>query len=589
MNFPYLGHGVGLRVPHYERALAGALDVDWVEVITENFFGGGGRPRAVLEAVRRDVPLVFHGVSLGIGSLDGPSGAYLRQVKALAEAFEPAWVSDHLCWTSFEGQYSHELLPLPYTEEALDAVVERVLRAEDVLGRPLLLENVSSYVGFQASELTEWEFLSEVARRSGCSLLLDLNNVIVSAYNHGSSVEDYLQGVPRDKVCQFHLANHSQRHNHKFDDHRGPVPPEVWGLFESALARFGPVSSLVEWDEEVPSWEELRAEQRQASRRASQVLAGRAMLAPVDGRERDAGGRAGAPERRASGASPSGEKPRPTLEQTQRAFFQAITWPQGARDFLQTAGAEAQLERTFAGSAGFERVERLEIYADAYFYRLLSALREMFPRLAYLTGDVPFHNLVTDYVLDCPSASPDLRRLGERLPEYLRRHAEGERAPLLVDVALLELALGQALDGPDGDVLSEGLLATVPSEAWPSLRFTLASTTARLALQHDVQRVAESCHAKRREAALAAGRRSEGVPVLVGRRGFSTYFRCLSMAEARALECFASGLSFGAVCEDLAERDPAFEALTMASFLRRWLADGVLGGCSGVRSAPWRR
>jgi uncharacterized protein (UPF0276 family) len=266
------GHGVGLRVPHYERALAGPLDVDWVEVVTENFFGGGGRPRAVLERVRRDRPLVFHGVSLGIGSLDGPRTEYLDKVKALADAFEPAWVSDHLCWTSFGGHYSHDLLPLPHTEEALRLVVDKVQAAQDRLGRELVLENVSSYVAYQASQMPEWEFVAEVALRSGCSILLDLNNVIVNAHNHGFAVEDYLNGIPTHKVRQLHLANHSDQGTHKFDDHRGRVPTTVWTLFEAALRRFGPVPSLVEWDEDVPSWDELCAEQREACRRARAVF-----------------------------------------------------------------------------------------------------------------------------------------------------------------------------------------------------------------------------------------------------------------------------------------------------------------------------
>ena len=272
-ELPFLGHGVGLRVPHYARALEGGLDVDWVELITENFFGEGGRPRAVLEALRRaDLPLVFHGVSMSIGSLSGPSADYLARLKALADAFEPAWISDHLCWTSFEGHYSHDLLPLPYTEEALALVTANVSRVQEALGRALLLENVSSYVGFELSEMPEWEFVSELSRRSGCFILLDLNNIIVSAHNHGFSPEQYLEGVPRDRVRQFHLANHSHTATHKFDDHRGAVPACVWELYARALERFGPVSSLVEWDEEVPSWDTLRAEQRKARACAERVL-----------------------------------------------------------------------------------------------------------------------------------------------------------------------------------------------------------------------------------------------------------------------------------------------------------------------------
>lgn len=265
----FIGHGVGLRVPHYERALQGALEVDWLEAITENFFGGGGRPRAVLERARRELPLVFHGVSLGVGSLDGPSDAYLARLASLARDFEPAWISDHLCWTSFGGDHTHDLLPLPYTEEALRLVVHNVERVQQALGRELVLENVSSYVEYRASTMPEWEFLSEVAARSGCLILLDLNNIIVSAHNHGFSPEAYLAGIPQQKVRQFHLANHTDRGSHKLDDHRGAVPGEVWALYEAALRRFGSVSSSIEWDEDVPAWEVLCAERDHAARLAA--------------------------------------------------------------------------------------------------------------------------------------------------------------------------------------------------------------------------------------------------------------------------------------------------------------------------------
>ncbi|MGH1347367.1 MAG: MNIO family bufferin maturase [Nannocystales bacterium] len=261
---PSLGHGVGLRVPHYERALDGRLDVDWVEVITENFLGEGGRPRAVLDATRAQVPVVLHGVSLGIGSVEPLDTAYLAQVRALIDRTEPAWVSDHLCWGRIDGHHAHDLLPLPYSEEALELVVGRVGQVQDALGRPLVLENVSSYVGYAQSVMPEWEFLAQVALRSGARVLLDVNNIVVSAKNFGFDPEDYLAGVPTDVVWQFHLANHTDRGHYKFDSHKGAVSDEVWSLYRLAVRRFGEVSSLIEWDEDVPAWDILRDESRKA-------------------------------------------------------------------------------------------------------------------------------------------------------------------------------------------------------------------------------------------------------------------------------------------------------------------------------------
>ncbi len=282
---PYLGHGVGLRVPHYELALNEGLDVDWVECITENYLGGGGRPRAVLERLRRDMPLVFHGVSMGIGSVEGPSDSYLTRIRELFDIFEPAWVSDHLCWTHHGGKHSHDLLPLPYTEEALELVSAHVARVQDVLARPLILENVSSYLTYQTSTLEEWEFLTELVRRTGCRLLLDLNNVIVSAENHGFSAMDFVHGVPIDAVWQFHLANHTHFGHYRFDSHKGAVPEEVWRLYDAVLPHFGRVSTLVEWDEDIPTWEVLRAQQREAARRERRWLDSMSSTEPSSGGE----------------------------------------------------------------------------------------------------------------------------------------------------------------------------------------------------------------------------------------------------------------------------------------------------------------
>lgn len=269
---PFIGHGVGLRVPHYEHAIARKLDVDWVEVISENFFGGGGRPHAVLEAARAQVPVVLHGVSMAVGSADPPSPNYLRQLRTLCDAIEPAWVSDHLCWGRVGPHHAHDLLPIPYTSEALDIVCRHVQIAQNALARPLVLENVSSYVAFQSSEMTEWTFLCEVCKRTGARLLLDLNNVIVSAQNFDGVPTDALDEIPGDIVWQFHLANHTDRGHYKFDSHQGPVPAEVWNLYEEACRRYGAVSSLIEWDQDIPEWDELVGEAQIAKTRAHSIL-----------------------------------------------------------------------------------------------------------------------------------------------------------------------------------------------------------------------------------------------------------------------------------------------------------------------------
>ncbi|HYR96404.1 MAG TPA: DUF692 domain-containing protein [Candidatus Binatus sp.] len=278
-GFPYLGHGIGLRSRHFPRVLDGTARVDWFEAISENFMIRGGRPLRVLERARAEAPLVLHGVSLSLGSTDALHDRYLAELRDLIARFDPAWVSDHLCWGSFAGHYAHDLLPLPYTEEALALVVARVGEVQERLGRRILIENVSSYLEFTHSTMSEWEFLSEVAGRADCGILLDVNNVHVSAVNHGFSAEEYLDHLPPARIGQIHLAGHSDHGTHLLDTHDAPVVPAVWRLYRRALARFGRVSTLVEWDDRIPELEEVLAEAERSRAAEAEVLGDRARSA----------------------------------------------------------------------------------------------------------------------------------------------------------------------------------------------------------------------------------------------------------------------------------------------------------------------
>jgi uncharacterized protein (UPF0276 family) len=254
------GFGLGLRTPHYEAVLNEPHAIDWLEVITENYLVPGGKPLDYLERIRRRFPLVMHGVSLSIGSTDPVDFEYLAQVRALAARIEPHWISDHLCWTGIEGRNLHDLLPLPYTEEALTSVVERVGQVQDALGRQILLENVSSYLTYRASDMSEWEFLREVAQRADCAILLDINNIYVSSVNHGFDPLTYLQSMPKDRVRQFHLAGHSDLEGHLIDTHDHPIVEPVWDLYCAAVAQFGAVPTMIERDDNIPPLGELVAE-----------------------------------------------------------------------------------------------------------------------------------------------------------------------------------------------------------------------------------------------------------------------------------------------------------------------------------------
>lgn len=253
--------GLGLRKPHYRDFIEGetTVPVDFVEVISENFMVDGGRPLHVLERVRERHPVALHGVSMSLGSADGLRDDYLRRLRSLADAVDPLFISDHLSWSRIERFNSHDLLPLPYTQEALDAVSANIHHAQDTLGRTMLIENPSSYVSFPG-DMTEWEFLDAVCTRTGCGLLLDVNNIYVSASNHGFDAQAYLSGIPAARVRQIHLAGHSQGRDLLIDTHDKPVPDPVWALYASALERLGPVATMIERDGDIPPLSALLAE-----------------------------------------------------------------------------------------------------------------------------------------------------------------------------------------------------------------------------------------------------------------------------------------------------------------------------------------
>ena len=254
------GFGLGLRTQHYPDFIEAPQRVDWLEILSDNYLVPGGKPLVMLDAIRARYPMAMHGVALSIGAVEGPDHSYLQALAALARRVEPLWVSDHLCWTGVHGKVLHDLYPLPYTEAALDVVVRNVQIAQEVLQRPLVLENVSSYVTFRASEMTEWEFLSAVCLRTGCRLLLDVNNIYVSSVNHGFDPQAFLRGIPADRVQQIHLAGHTDHGDHLVDTHDHPVADPVWALYAQALAHVGPVATMIERDDRIPPLAELISE-----------------------------------------------------------------------------------------------------------------------------------------------------------------------------------------------------------------------------------------------------------------------------------------------------------------------------------------
>jgi len=265
MTEPRLGHenlglGVGLRTVHFSHILEHQPEVDWFEIISENFMDSGGRPRHVLEQIAARYPIVMHGVSLSIGSSDPLNHAYLKKLKSLAESVNADWISDHVCWTGIAGRNTHDLLPIPYNETTLNYIVERIRTVQDILERPLVLENPSSYLEFQDSSMSESEFVCRMAEEADCGLLLDVNNVYVSSVNHEFDPVEYVNAIPADRVVQCHLAGHTNCGTHLIDTHNGHVINPVWNLFQLLHQRTGGVSTLLEWDADIPPFPVVHAE-----------------------------------------------------------------------------------------------------------------------------------------------------------------------------------------------------------------------------------------------------------------------------------------------------------------------------------------
>lgn len=271
-KMPFLGFGLGLRPDYYEEILAQQPDLDWFEILSENYLVPGGKPLYYLDKIRELYPLVMHGVSLSLGSCDALDMVYLQQLKDLAARIEPAWVSDHLCWTGVQGKNVHDLLPIPYTRQAVDHIVSRLQHIQEFLARPLLIENVSSYLTYKQSEMTEWDFIAEIAHKSGCYILLDVNNIYVSSVNHQFNPLDFIQAMPAERVAQIHLAGHTNHGDYLIDTHDAPVIEPVWALYTATIQQLGLVSTMIERDDNMPPLADLLAEVQHAKQLAKQAV-----------------------------------------------------------------------------------------------------------------------------------------------------------------------------------------------------------------------------------------------------------------------------------------------------------------------------
>lgn len=423
----YLGIGLGLRIPHYKTILGGRPRVDWFEIISENFTGLGGRPREVLESVLETYPVIQHGVSLYPGDTEPFDQKHLAGLKRLTKLTGTPYISDHLCWGSKNGVYSHDLLPLPYTKEAVENTASRIKFLQDYFELPFFIENVSSYVEYVDSVMTEWQFLSEVAERAGCGILLDLNNVHVSAFNHGFDPIRYVNEIPLERVGQIHIAGPSDKGDYLLDTHDHPVPDLVWELYRMVIQEIGPVNTLLEWDNNIPSFEEMHEEALKAKKIIDDSR--------IDSLECEGGV--------ISGVADSAVENDNRLEETQTFIVSALKEeldPIYQLEKQSLACREAQ--RYIQGNSRLEPEDRLRIYCQQYWYRLVDCFEEDFPGILHVLGRRRFDRLARSYIATYSSDSHLLKELGRHLADFVEVHAElvAPHEELVFDLARFEFA-----------------------------------------------------------------------------------------------------------------------------------------------------
>ncbi len=545
LGLPDLGVGIGLRRPLHAalregvRARAGEdpgpHEPSWLEVISENFLGEGGAPRASLAWFAERFPVVLHGVSLSLGGVDPLDGHLLAALRALAERTGSPWVSDHLCFSGAEGAHAHDLLPLPLTAQAARHVAARAAESQERIGRRLLVENVSSYLAYRASSLAEHDFVAEVAERADVGLLVDVNNVFVSARNLGLDPERYLRALPADRVVQLHVAGHADLGTHLLDTHSAPAVAEVWALYRLACELFGPVSTLIEWDDELPPLARVLAEVERARAIRDEVF-GRDVVRP--------------------GAEPASIGSTYTIAKDVSQAPDSLAWLQ--RSFcaaLRSAPSETGLTDTLAAElapgGSLAPAERIDLYRRQYWLRHHDALAEDAPALARLLGDGgvspgepwsagagSFAALVRDYLLAHSPTHPDLGAVSWGLPAFVAAWPGLAQSPLhelALELATWECAVARLREAADEAPLAPGALATLP---------LLELVSRPLALRASLLLVRSSRGAALAEAALAEAPdawdhalalREPSTPVALFRRGLAVEWEALDPLAARVL------------------------------------------------------
>lgn len=529
------GFGLGLRTQHYADFLARKQPLDWLEIITDNYLIDGGKPLAVLDTIRRDYPVAMHGVAMSIGAAQGVDVPYLQRVKALADRIEPLWVSDHLCWTGSGPEQLHDLYPLPYTDESARHVIAQIRHAQDVLGRRLVLENVSSYVRYRQDSASEWQFLAHIAQEADCLLLVDVNNIYVSSVNHGFDPLTYLHALPAHRVQQIHLAGHSDNGDHIIDTHDHPVAQPVWDLYAQACLRFGAVAAMIERDDHIPPLAELLDEMATARRIAAE--------------------RVGSPEPATAAAMTLA----PALDPLPLAAVQ--------RHFADQVLADALPPGTPDGPVA----GRLPIYHHAYRARLAEVLADTYAKTYLYMGSDSFDVHARAFAVAHPPRTRSLNRYGEGLVEALR--VQYPNNPELHELAQLDWDLRTRFDSADVPTLDPA--AAQASDTWTTRPGVLHPSALLRTITMNVVGVWNAIHTD--DEVPEAVPLSVPTTLLVWRKGHQPHFRTLDAAEAAWVQALHAGASVHDACAALLgsglwQGDPT----VLGGWLAQLLDDGLV-------------
>lgn len=537
--FPKLGYGLGFRSSHFQYIKSNNPTIDWFEIIAENYMDTDGRPRRMLDELKERYPIVTHGVSLSIGTVDPLNSEYLQKLKALERDVNPKWMSDHLCWTGVAHKNTHDLLPVPYTEEALKHIVERIKQVQDFLGRRLVLENPSTYLEFTCSSMSEWEFISRMVEDSGCGLLLDINNIYVSCYNHRWDPKTYIDAMPLSEVAQIHLAGHSNMGTHIIDTHDDHVIDEVWTLYSYTIQQAGFINTMIEWDDKIPDFPVMVEELNKARHWAGQVV---------------------------------GPTPIPSFKRysdNTRPPDQPLPYEQELAD-MQTAilcgdGNKMNPDDRIIPKSDFSPTAQIQSYIEGYCFRLFDIVFDDYPAVMKAMGRDAFIDAVDEFIENTPSKHFNIARYVEAFPEYIKVNLD----PFIHELSILETAISRIFDAKETATLTQSDLEGYDSERFMNAHLSPREALKLFAFSYPVNSFYES-YIKDEDMDVPDKNQSY---LVVYRHNDEMWRLSLEEQEYLVLSSLFSGLSVG---EALSAVLPDDEVASIGPWFSRWISNGLL-------------